>query len=233
MRLWEADTATKLCLSGLRSPATRKRRKHKAPASHALSDGRHLLGDHALHAIEFGPTVRASSPPALPGRVGGAPVPAPGGATSAMPALDNPRHETFAQQLAIGATQDAAYIHAGYRQNRRNAGNLALKPHVQARVQQLKALNAMRADVSAGRVLAEYARIAFADITEALERDAKGLVTVRDLRELSPDLRAAIAAVTVTRDGTVSIKMHSKAAALDALAKHLSLWRENVDVNVQ
>jgi hypothetical protein len=26
--------------------------------------------------------------------------------------------------------------------------------------------------------------------------------------------------------------MHSKAAALDALAKHLSLWRDNVDVNV-
>ena len=32
-----------------------------------------------------------------------------------MPTLQNPRHEKFAQELAIGKTADAAYVLAGYR----------------------------------------------------------------------------------------------------------------------
>ena len=39
-----------------------------------------------------------------------------------MPVLASPRHEAFAHALARGSTASAAYIEAGYKQNRHNAG---------------------------------------------------------------------------------------------------------------
>ena len=41
-----------------------------------------------------------------------------------MPTLRNPRHERFAQELATGKTADAAYVLAGYKENRSNAARL-------------------------------------------------------------------------------------------------------------
>jgi phage terminase small subunit len=41
-----------------------------------------------------------------------------------VPTLRNPRHERFAQELAAGKTADAAYVLAGYRENRSNDGLL-------------------------------------------------------------------------------------------------------------
>ena len=41
-----------------------------------------------------------------------------------VPTLHNPRHERFAQELAAGDTADAAYVLAGYQENRSNAARL-------------------------------------------------------------------------------------------------------------
>ena len=41
-----------------------------------------------------------------------------------MPTLRNPRHERFAEELATGKTADAAYVLAGYQENRSNAARL-------------------------------------------------------------------------------------------------------------
>ena len=41
-----------------------------------------------------------------------------------VPTLRNPRHERFAHELAAGQTADAAYVLAGYRENRSNAARL-------------------------------------------------------------------------------------------------------------
>ena len=147
-----------------------------------------------------------------------------------MPPLTNQRHETFAQLITTGATANGAYVGAGYREHSSNAAALAALPSVQARIAEISRNNAAAAQVTAARVLAEIARIGFADIAGAVDI-RNGEAIVRDMEEIPPDLRAAIAEIRQTRDG-VAIKFHSKPEALTLLGKHLQLWSERLDVNV-
>ena len=55
-----------------------------------------------------------------------------------MPTLRNPRHERFAQELATGKTADAAYVLAGYKENRSNAARLGADRDIQARVAEIQ-----------------------------------------------------------------------------------------------
>jgi phage terminase small subunit len=74
------------------------------------------------------------------------------------------------------------------------------------------------------------ARIGFADITQAVKVKS-GKVTIADTAELGPDVTAAIAEIRQGRDG-VTVKFHDKRAALENLGKHLGLFKENIDLNV-
>ena len=107
-----------------------------------------------------------------------------------MPVLANPRHERFAQELAKGKTADAAYVSAGYRENRHNAATLNRKKHISTRVSELlerarkieviateRAIE--RLAISKERVLAELAKIGFSDIRKAV-RWKSALVTEED-----------------------------------------------------
>jgi hypothetical protein len=55
-----------------------------------------------------------------------------------VPILENPRHEAFAQALARGSSAAAAYVDAGYKENRHNAATLARKQHILTRVSELQ-----------------------------------------------------------------------------------------------
>src|SRR5271165_4810963 len=59
-----------------------------------------------------------------------------------MPTLPNARHELFAQKLARGLTQRAAYKEAGFKGNGACASRLAGKAHVKARLAALLARKA-------------------------------------------------------------------------------------------
>lgn len=62
--------------------------------------------------------------------------------------LDNPAHELFAQKLAEGENQSAAYEMAGYEPDRGHASRLASNGSVQKRVAYLQSVAAERAIVS-------------------------------------------------------------------------------------
>jgi hypothetical protein len=55
-----------------------------------------------------------------------------------VPILESPRHEAFAQALARGSSAAAAYVDAGYKENRHNAATLARKQHILTRVSELQ-----------------------------------------------------------------------------------------------
>lgn len=55
-----------------------------------------------------------------------------------MPALANPRHERFAQELAKGKSATEAYAEAGYEESRSAASRLSSNVNVQARVAELQ-----------------------------------------------------------------------------------------------
>lgn len=65
-----------------------------------------------------------------------------------MPALSNPKHERFAQALAKGETADAAYVSAGYEENRGNATRLKANESIEARVAEILERAAMRAEIT-------------------------------------------------------------------------------------
>lgn len=78
-----------------------------------------------------------------------------------MPVLVNPRHERFAQGIAKGKSQHEAYIYAGFAPNqapkdcRSNAGVLARRPEVAARIAELLAKQAKRVGITVDALLEE------------------------------------------------------------------------------
>jgi hypothetical protein len=77
-----------------------------------------------------------------------------------MPALENARHERFAQQLAKGETADAAYVLAGFSENRGNATRLKANESVQARVAEILRKAAVRAEITVASITDRLMKIA-------------------------------------------------------------------------
>lgn len=72
-----------------------------------------------------------------------------------MPILANPRWELFAQELAKGKTGDESYVLAGYKQNKDNASRLKANESILARIKEIQARGALRAEVTVASVLNE------------------------------------------------------------------------------
>lgn len=66
-----------------------------------------------------------------------------------MAALDNARHEAFAQALAKGGSQADAYVAAGYKPSEANASRLTGNEKVASRVRELQEASAEAAVVTA------------------------------------------------------------------------------------
>lgn len=72
-----------------------------------------------------------------------------------MPILSNPRHEKFAQELATGKSATEAYINAGFRASRQNAGRLKTKDDIVTRVAELQGNAARSTEVSIQSLIRE------------------------------------------------------------------------------
>jgi phage terminase small subunit len=78
----------------------------------------------------------------------------------AMPALTNPKHERFAQELAKGRSQAEAYATAGYTPSEPNASRLTSHDKVQKRVAELLERAAARTEVTVASITESLLRIA-------------------------------------------------------------------------
>jgi phage terminase small subunit len=103
-------------------------------------------------------------------------------------------------------------------------------PEIETRISEIQGVMAMRSQATADRVIAELARIGFADITEMVSIE-RGRLKMKDTKDISPDLRAAIQEIQKGKTG-IKVKLHDKIAALQHIGKHLGLFKENVDLNV-
>ena len=77
-----------------------------------------------------------------------------------MPALENPRHERFAQELAKGRTQAEAYAEAGYKPSEPNASRLRSNEKVQARIAELQERAAVRTEITVASITERLLAIA-------------------------------------------------------------------------
>lgn len=152
-----------------------------------------------------------------------------------MPALDNPRHEYFAQELAKGVGQTEAYVNAGYKRNPSAATRLASDVKICERVREILERASVRSEISIARVLEELGRIGFSDIRDAFGEDG----SLKHASKWSDDFAPAVAALEVVeRDGEAGereyvhkFKMWDKNAALEKLAKHLGMYIERVEMS--
>jgi hypothetical protein len=71
-----------------------------------------------------------------------------------MPALNNTRHELFAQELAQGSSKATAYRRAGYAPDRHHACRLATKGHVAQRVAELQQSAAVDTQITLASLVA-------------------------------------------------------------------------------
>jgi phage terminase small subunit len=159
-----------------------------------------------------------------------------------MPVLSNAKHERFAQEIAKGVTAEEAYKLAGYSPSLKNAQRLKSNEGIRSRVEEILSQAAKKAGISVERILDEYAKIAFADITEAVDwgdaitikNTETGEITIGNgiaiiaAKDLPKHIRGAIAEVKQTKEG-IAIKFHSKTAALEALGKHLGMFKERIE----
>jgi phage terminase small subunit len=132
----------------------------------------------------------------------------------------------FAAEYAKDHNGMQAAIRAGY--SPKTAGEQAFrllkKAEITARVEQTFAKALKKEEMTVHEVMHEYARIARSDASSYYNEDG----TLKPLSSLSEEARRAISEIEIkeSADGKLrgKIKLHSKIAALDALAKIFKLW---------
>lgn len=148
----------------------------------------------------------------------------------------------FVQEYLIDLNATQAAIRAGYSERTAySQGHRLLKnDSIQAQVRQAQDERARRTEITADKVLEEFARIGFANMQDYLRMTAEGDAFV-DLSRLTRDQAAAISEVTVEdfKDGRgegardvrrVKFKLSDKRAALVDMGKHLGMFIERKEV---
>ena len=90
-----------------------------------------------------------------------------------------------------------------------------------------------RTEITADRVLEEYGKVAFASIGNYMDWGPSGVVLVpKD--SLTPEQLAAVSEVSETASESgvhVKLKLHNKLDALNALGKHLGMFKDKVELS--
>jgi len=96
-----------------------------------------------------------------------------------MPALQNPKHERFAQELAKGKTATEAYVLAGYKPNDGNAATLKGNQRILDRVARLQQVASQRVEVTVASLIQEAGEIQAAAMQEKQLSAATAALTVK------------------------------------------------------
>jgi hypothetical protein len=120
--------------------------------------------------------------------------------------LRNPRHERFAQELATGKTTDAAYVLAGYKENRSNAARLNASQNIQKRVAKIQSMGAERAAITIETLIAEGGT-AGVNARDRIEKgpwqNAKGVVVAKSVEDLHSDSNNINKQTALTEKGEI------------------------------
>lgn len=161
----------------------------------------------------------------------------------------------------LNATEAAKRAGYSAKTARSQGQRLLTNADIQDALGRAMAKREVRTAVTADRVLQEVGAIAFAQITDVVrwgvkevafgyDDDGKRLppdqlgdaamvryelapyVEPINSDELPESVRAAIAEVSMTKDG-LRIKMHGKTEALNLAGRHLGMWNDKLDVNLK
>lgn len=148
------------------------------------------------------------------------------------------KQAAFVQEYLVDLNATQAAIRAGY--SKKTAYSIGqenlCKPEIQEAIQEEMRKRAERTEITADKVLKEFAKLAFFDPRKLF--DEKG--NPKDITELDDDTAAALAGLDVVQDidpdtgitsYTKKYKLASKQAALDSLGRHLGMFLDRTEVN--
>lgn len=150
-----------------------------------------------------------------------------------------PKQAAFVREYLIDLNGTQAAIRAGYSERTANeqAARLLANVSVSKAVAEAQAERADRLEITADRVLAELAKIGFADMRDVaswgetvVDEDGKPIhgVKIVSSDRLTDSAAAAISEIAETPAG-LRIKLHDKRAALVDMGKHLGMFTDKVE----
>lgn len=140
-----------------------------------------------------------------------------------------PQQAQFVAEYLIDFNATQAALRAGYSPKSAHAqGHRLLKDaEVSKAIEEGMEARMRRTLVSQDRVVAELAKIAFADPRDVMTWGPDG-VRFKDSEEMDAASASIVAEVSETKDG-MKVKLHDKQAALTALARHLGMFIDKTE----
>lgn len=146
------------------------------------------------------------------------------------------KQQRFVEEYLIDLNATQSAIRAGY--SVKNAGKigseLLQKTRIKSAVDKALAIRSRRTGINQDRVLLELAKVAFLNSVDMINMDE---ATIRG--DANREDTAAIASVKVkripTEDGDITereVKTYDKLKALELLGKHLGMFKDKLDVNL-
>lgn len=104
-----------------------------------------------------------------------------------------------------------------------------------------------KSEISEQRIIAEYAKMAFSNITDYLSIETREVIAgekkdgtpitqqvqcliLKDTDTIDPDKMGAVLEIKQGKDGSLSYKLHDKKGALDSLSKMMGYTKDKVEV---
>lgn len=160
------------------------------------------------------------------------------------------REKRFIKEYIIDLNAAQAAIRAGYspRTAKQQGQRLVKKDSVQAAIQKEISKRSKRTEITADKVLEEYAKLGFSDVSDYLEvvtervlvghdketgepiSDISQFVLMKDTANIPKNKLAAISEIKQAKDGSISFKLHDKKGALDSIAKHLGMFVDRTEL---
>ena len=135
------------------------------------------------------------------------------------------RERQFVNEYLVDFCANRAARRAGLTAQKSKGYQIKRRKAVAAAIEKAIAERSKRTQITADRVLREYARIAFADVRAFTRPGEQGRTDLKAVAGLSDDEAAAVSEIApASRGKGVKLKLHDKKQALDALARHLGLF---------
>lgn len=143
-----------------------------------------------------------------------------------MPKLTD-KQKRFCEEYLIDLNATQAAIRAGYK-NADIGRRLVTKSHVSEYIEKLLKERSKRTEITADRVLAELAAIAFSDRTDIAKIEDGGIVTFTPTDQLDKDAKKTISGIENGKYGT-KVTTYDKVKALELIGKHLGMFTSGAD----
>jgi phage terminase small subunit len=153
------------------------------------------------------------------------------------------RQAVFVQEYLKDLNATQAAMRAGYSKTTatKQGPRLLTNVGIAAAIAKLQKERADKLEITAEKVLREWAILAFSDLQNYIEiNNDTGAIRVKDFKEMPENASRALESITEIRtvredakgedsiiNERVTFKMHNKPAALEALSKHLGLFEKD------